>query len=356
MKNTTPTQFYDGEQIYVGIDVHKKTYVVVARVKQVIVKKWSTAAKPADLAAQLLKYFQGGNIHTVYEAGFSGFVLHRELSHQGIDNIVVHPAAVEVAVHNRVKTDKRDAEKLSAQLEAGRLRGIRVPTPAQEDRRMLSRTRTQLVQERAAIKNQIRMKAHQLGLIDPEDRREMSHQMVKELLSRSCPEAFKIAVQAHWQIWQALDEQIKQLVVQLKQQAESDPYEATYRSAPGVGAISARVLSNELGDLSAFANERQLFSYTGLTPTEHSSGEQTHRGRISKQGNRYLRGILLEIAWRAIRKDPDLQQFFERLHPRTGKKRAIVAVARKLIGRIRAAFRKGEQYQTGYETSQLPTA
>jgi hypothetical protein len=58
MKNTTPAQSYNGEQIYVGIDVHKKTYVVVARVKQVIVKPWSTAAKPADLAAQLLKYFR----------------------------------------------------------------------------------------------------------------------------------------------------------------------------------------------------------------------------------------------------------------------------------------------------------
>lgn len=152
-----------------------------------------------------------------------------------------------------------------------------------------------------------------------------------------------------------MDEQINHLAVQLKQQAQSDPDEATYRSAPGVGAISARVLSNELGNMAAFANERQLFSYTGLTPTEHSSGEQIHRGHISKQGNRYLRGILVEIAWRAIRKDPDLRQFFERLHPRTGKKRAIVAVARKLIGRIRAAFRKGELYQSGYETSQ-PTA
>jgi transposase len=356
MKNTTPIQSYDGEHIYVGIDVHKKTYVVVARVGQTIVKKWSTAAKPVDLAAQLLKYFKGGMIHTVYEAGFSGFVLHRTLKRQGIDNIVVHAAAVEVAVHQRVKTDKRDADKLSAQLEAGRLRGIRVPGEDQEQQRLLSRTRAQLVQERAAIKNQIRMKAHQFGLIAPDDRREMSHQMVKELLICSCCEEFKIAVQAHWQIWQALDEQINHLAIQLQQQAHSDPYEAIYRSAPGVGAISARVLSNELGDMSAFANERQLFSYTGLTPTEHSSGEQVHRGHISKQGNRYLRGILLEIAWRAIRKDPDLQQFFERLHPRTGKKRAIVAVARKLIGRIRAAFRKGERYQTGYETSQRPAA
>lgn len=118
-----------------------------------------------------------------------------------------------------------------------------------------------------------------------------------------------------------------------------------------MGRISARVLSNELGDLSRFANERQLFSYTGLTPSEHSSGEQKHRGAITKQGNRHLRGILMEVAWRAIRQDPALARFFERLYPRTGKQRAIVAVARKLIGRIRSAFRKAELYQNDYESS-----
>lgn len=355
MKNTTPIQSYDGKQIYVGIDVHQKSYTVVARVGQTIVKKWTTAAQPTELATQLLKYFSGGIIHSVYEAGFSGFVLHRELVQHGIDNMVVHAAAVEVAAHNRVKTDKRDAEKLSAQLAAGRLRGIRIPSVAQEQRRMLSRTRQQLVEHRSAIKTQIRMKAHQFGLIDAHDQREMSHRMVQDLLERSPSQEFTVTVQALYQIWQALDEQIQQLVAQLRQQAQEDPHEVTYRSAPGVGRISARVLANELGDLSAFANERQLFSYTGLTPSEHSSGESVHRGHISKQGNRHLRGILMQIAWRAIRKDPSLAQFYERLCPRTGKKRAIVAVARKLIGRIRAAFRKGELYQLNYAMSSETT-
>ncbi|ELS03248.1 hypothetical protein Xen7305DRAFT_00029690 [Xenococcus sp. PCC 7305] len=80
MKNTTPIQSYEGEQIYVGIDVHKKSYVVVARVKQTIVKKWTTVANPQNLAQQLLNYFAGAEIHSAYEAGFSGFVLHLELS------------------------------------------------------------------------------------------------------------------------------------------------------------------------------------------------------------------------------------------------------------------------------------
>ena len=348
MKTTTLPRSYNGVDVYVGIDVHKKTYVVVVRVNQTIVKRWVTAANPTAFAQQLLKYFAGGKIHSVYEAGFSGFVLHRELKSAGIDSIVVHAAAVEIAAHNRVKTDKRDAAKLSEQLEAGRLHGIRVPSEAQEQNRLLSRTREQLVRERAAVKQQIRMKAHQFGLIAPDERREMSHQFVQELLEQSPSEAFWVAVEAHWHIWKALDLQIKKLVVKLKQQAQTDANETIYRSVPGVGLISARVLSNELGDMSEFKNERCLFSYTGLTPSEDSTGDTVHRGHITKQGNRHLRGILIEIAWRAIGKDPALGSFFERLYPRIGRKRAIIAVARKLIGKVRAAFRKGETYHLNY--------
>ena len=149
-------------------------------------------------------------------------------------------------------------------------------------------------------------------------------------------------------VWQTLDEQIDKLEARLKQQAQVDPNEAVYRSAPGFGPVSSRVCSNELGNLKRFSNERKLFNYTGLTPSEYSSGEQIHRGRITKQGNRHLRGILIEAAWRAILKDPVLARYYEKLCVYTGAKRAIVAVARKLIGRIRAAFCKGELYQIDY--------
>ena len=296
MTNTKLTRSYVGEDVYIGIDVHKKTYAVVARVNQTLVKKWTTVANPEALARQVVNYVDGARIHSAYEAGFSGFVLHRVLVEVGIDSRVVHAAAVEIAAYQRVKTDKRDADKLSKQLEAGRLRGIRIPSEAQEQRRLLSRTRAQLVHERAAVTQKIRMKAHQFGWIAPEDRREMSAQMVKELLARSPSEAFGLTVTAHWRIWQALDQEIQRLERHLKHQAQTDALDEVYRSAPGVGAISARVLANEFGDMSDFANERQLFSYSGLTPSEQSSGEHVHRGHITKQGNRHLRGILIEVA------------------------------------------------------------
>ena len=352
MKSPTPTPSYVDSDVYIGIDVHKKTYTVVARAGQTIVKRWTTAAKPSALAGQLQKYFGTGRIHTTYEAGFSGLVLHRCLSAAGIDSRVVHAAAVEVRAHNRVKTDRRDAAKLAEQLEAGRLGGIYIASCEQEEKRLISRSRQQLVQERAATKQRIRMKAHQFGLIAADERREMSPKFVKELLESAPNEALKLVIETYWQLWQAFDQQIAQLERELKRQAASDPNEACYQSVPGVGFISARILSNEFGDMSQFANERQLFSASGLTPSEHSSGEHVHRGRITKQGNRHVRGQLIEIAWRALPKDPALSRCFERLWPRIGKTKAIVAVARKLIGKIRAAFR----HQTLYKIDFQPTS
>lgn len=189
------------------------------------------------------------------------------------------------------------------------------------------------------------MRCHQFGLIAPDDRRLMTHQFVKDLLKNSPSEEFCIAVNAYWRVWKSLDAEVKALEAELYKQAQQDTYEATYRSAPGIGPLSARILSNELGNMSQFANERQLFSYTGLTPSEHSSGPSIRRGHITRQGNARVRFVLCEAAWRAIRKDESLRDFFNRLHPRTGKKKAIVAVARKLIGRIRAAFHQEKLYQ-----------
>ena len=169
MKKETKTVSYVGKEVFIGIDVHKKTYAVVARVEGEVVKKWTTAASPQALVQQLLKYFAGGIIHSAYEAGFSGFVLHRELEQNGINNLVVNAAGIEVAVNDRVKTDKRDALKLSTLLEAKRLKGIRIPSEAEEAHRILSRTRQQLVEDRTSVKNKIRMKFHQFGLIEADE-------------------------------------------------------------------------------------------------------------------------------------------------------------------------------------------
>lgn len=117
---------------------------------------------------------------------------------------------------------------------------------------------------------------------------------------------------------------------------------------PGIGALTARVLSNELGDMSQLRNVRALYSFTGLTPSEHSSGDKTYRGHISRQGSPRLRHLLVEASWKAISKDKAVAEFFANVANRTGTKRALVAVARKLIGKARAAGRDAKLYEVQY--------
>ncbi|WP_038020103.1 IS110 family transposase [Synechococcus sp. PCC 7335] len=345
MRKSSKVESYQDKQVFVGIDVHKRTYTIVSFMDGIVIKKWTTPASNGKLVAQLKSWYPQADIHAAYEAGFSGFGLHRALTQAGIENLVVNPGSIETTVHNRVKTDKRDAKKIASLLAAGRLSGIRVPTEQTEHKRLLTRTREQLVKERTSIKNMIRMRAHQFGLLLPDDKREMSQSLLKSILAKTPSPEFTIILQAYRKIWKVLDTEIKAIEAKLKQQAQQDPLEVTYRSAPGIGPLSSRILSNELGDMSQFANERQLFSYTGLTPSEHSSGDAIRRGHITRQGNTRVRHILCESAWVAIRKDRNLRDFYQRLYPRTGKKKAIVAVARKLVGRLRSAFRQGEPYR-----------
>ncbi len=341
-----PKQSLAGKTVFVGIDVHKTTYSVCVVCESEIVGK---ASMPADAQAllQYLKRFAGSKVCSAYEAGYFGFKLHRTLEANGIENIVINPSAIEVAANDRVKTDKRDARKLAELLSLHRLKGIRIPTIEEEEHRMLTRTREQLMQQRSKIATQILAKIRYLGIEIPDLPQHVNKHFVARLLAAQLPPEVHSALNAMTNIWSALREEIKTIDKRLLEQAKSDgEKEKTYRSAPGIGPLAARTLSNELGDMSQFKNERALFCFTGLTPSEHSSGEKTRRGHITRQGASRLRGVLVEAAWNAIRADAVLNSIYRNIAARRGKQRAIVATARHLVGNIRACFRKHELWKS----------
>lgn len=105
-------------------------------------------ARPSKLIELLTRKFPGADISTVYESGFWGFVLHRELEKAGFKNIVVNPASIEISANDKVKTDKRDSLRMGVQLSRGQLKGIRIPTKEQELKRLITRTREQLVKKK----------------------------------------------------------------------------------------------------------------------------------------------------------------------------------------------------------------
>jgi transposase len=147
---------YNQHPIFIGIDVHKKTYSITAMTEGQIVKRDRLPASPKLLISYCKKFFPNKKIFSAYEAGFSGFNLHRELVNNNIDNLVVHPASIEIASRDRVKTDKRDSLKIATQLAAGRLKSINIPSPQRESYRAITRLRDKLIKDRSRISVQIK--------------------------------------------------------------------------------------------------------------------------------------------------------------------------------------------------------
>jgi len=336
---------YQGKKVSIGIDVHRSFFVVSGVCEGELIHRCRIPSSGEAVLSFIGKYFKGAEVKSCYEAGYSGYWLHRFLKGNGINNIVIHAASVEVESRNVKKTDKRDSLKLAQQLDAGRLRGIYVPSERQEAKRLLTRTREQLIRARSRIRIQVRMKLHQFGLIATSLEGVLRQEHVREILKQGVLSELQLSLELFLSQWEGLNKDLKKLDKALLEQSKEDQYEVIYRSVPGFGPIISRVLSNELGDMSQFANERALFSFTGLTPGEYSSGDKVCRGHISRQGNSRLRHVLVEAAWKAIRIDKALGKDFERIAARRGKKRAIVAIARKLIGRARALFKSQGRYE-----------
>ena len=340
---------YSGRNVYIGIDVHKRTYTFSAYCGGEIMKTATTPSDPESFIKMLKKHFSSAQLFSVYEAGFSGFGLHRELESSGIRNIIINPASLEIASKDKVKTDKRDSVKLAKQLSFGNLLGIYIPTQEEELRRLVTRTREQAMKERSRIGNRIKGRLFQFGYIPFDDDRVMSDKLLREYESLDLPNELTYCLGQLIQQWRFLNKQIKDIKCPMKEQSFEDSYkEAIYQSIPGVGDVSARTLANELGDLSIrFKNQKSLFQFVGLTPSEHSSGDRKILGHIDRQGSARLRRILVECAWRAIKVDPALEESYTSISSRRGGKRAIVAISRKLLGRMRSCFVNKCEYRLG---------
>lgn len=336
---------YTLKTVYVGIDVHKKSYFVTAVADKQIIKKDRLAADPRLLIEYCKGKFLGAKISTAYEAGFCGFSLHRVLIDAGINNRIVHPAGVEVAVRERVKNDKRDSEKIATQLSEERLMGIHVPTVEREGYREISRLREDFMCKRNKVSAQIKSFLHRQGLFSEIDDKGLSKKKVMFLMGRELSKDLSFTLCKLCEEWLYLTEQIEKIKERLSAQAEEDPLEKIYRSLPGVGPTVARALANELGDMAQFSNEKQLFSYTGLTPREHSSGEHRWLGHISRQGKAVVRKMLVQAAWKAVSIDKGIGKRFEELSKRVGSRRAIVAMARIMIGYARCCIRENRMYE-----------
>ena len=278
-----------------------------------------------------------------YEAGRDGFWLHRWLTAQGIVNLVVDSASIEVNRRaRRAKTDRLDADKLLSMLMryyAGEHRVwavARVPSPQQEDERRLHRELERLRHERTAHINRIRslLVLHNLR-VDRVGGRNWARWWAEHALLLL--PSLRAEIERECERLMLVMEQIKTLEADQERQVRSgaQPSIAALSRLTGVGTGSAWTLLKELFGWRKFRNRRELAASLGLAPTPYSSGTSETEQGISKAGNRRGRWLMVELAWSWLRFQPasQLSQWFYKRFANAGKRArriGIVALARRL--------------------------
>jgi transposase len=236
-----------------------------------------------------------------YEAGPCGYDLFRLLSGMGVACDVIAPSLVPVRAGDRVKTDRRDAKKLVRLYRAGELSFVQPPSPEQEGLRDLVRARDDLRRARTSARHQIAKQLLRHGHIYREGKKAWTRQHEAWLHRQQLEDPLAHRALCHMlSHLDALDAQLAAIEHELCQVAEVEPWCDAVRwlcSFRGIGLITSLGLLAEIGDFRRFSHPRELMSYLGLTPSEYSSGDQQHRGHITKCGNRHARRLLIEAAW-----------------------------------------------------------
>ena len=251
-------------------------------------------------------------------------------------------AQIRARAHRQQKTDRRDAQLLLDLLRQGRFPRIWVPTPGERDLRQLLLHRHKWVRMRTQVKNQLQALALNQGV-----RRKSK---LWSVAGRAELQALPLPPWTHRRrsdLLQLLDEMqpgILDLDRDVAEQAQARPEARRLMTHPGVGPVTALAYVLTLGPVSRFPRGKQVASYLGLIPCEHSSGGRQRLGHLSKQGNAFLRGLLVEAAQSAVRYEPGLRREYRRLAQRKGRAIAKVAMARKLAVRLYWMLREGKDY------------
>lgn len=290
--------------LFIGMDVHKESIeIAIAEGANQEVRRYGKIGGTHDAMRKTLRKLvsQGKSLHFCYEAGPCGYELYRYLVSEGHDCWVVAPSMIPKKPGDKVKTDKRDAVQLARLFRAGELTPVYVPDREDEAIRDISRARedTMLVQKSARQRLKSFLLRHDIRYQGKTSWTEAHLRWLADEVRCPSPvqqivfQEYVNAVTESQHRLQRLDQQIELFVKQWRLY----PAVVALMSMRGVQMIVAVTMVSELGDISRFENPKQLMSFLGLTPSEHSSGPRIKRGGITKTGNGHVRRILIEAAW-----------------------------------------------------------
>ena len=339
---------FENKDIYVGIDVHKKRWVVTVRTYDLELKTFSMQAVAEQLEKFFVENYKDALLHIVYECCFSGFWIYDYFHNKGYD-IIVTPTNRIYRDGSIVKTDKIDSRKLAFQHSRGLLRQVKVPTEKLREYRSIFRIYDKEKMREGQLLRQIRcileVRNHPLKW------EKWNKQFIEKLKEIKFQEdIFNKKFEQLLREYEYVREQIRDTEKRIKEIGEDQQLGEKIKRIEkinGIGIISSVRLVVYLFDQKGrFETGEKLAHYIGLTPGEHSSGEEIIRSRTGLVGNKQLRSIIIQLAWVAVRKDGSLLDKFERVYRKSGsKQKAIVAVARKLMMKVYAITEKEEEYE-----------
>ena len=360
---------------FLGLDVHAETIAVAIAEADGEVRSLGTIANREESIRKLIKKLGPvERLKACYEAGPTGYVLYWQLAELGVLCEVIAPTLMPVKAGDRVKTDRRDAERLARSYRSGDLTPVWVPDEGSESLRDLVRAREAAKQDQMRARHRLSKFLLRTGQrpapgVKPWTLSYMTwvkkiHYMQAARESTLLDYLHEVEHMAERviRLEQAITEAVKLASPEMQQVVRG------LQAMRGIAQISAVTIVAELGELSRFASARQLMGYSGAVPSENSSGKRTRRGSITKTGNAHLRRIAVEAAWSyrlrpclgpALRKrqegvSEEIKEIAwkaqHRLHKRymrllaAGKdqRKTVIAVGRELLGFIWAIGVKAE--------------
>jgi transposase len=331
---------------FVGVDLHKQTItmcVVDAALKLHVRRRF--ANRPTEPIVQFLTSLGDFSIVCEATASYEWFVqlvepLAREV-------VLAHPGRLRVIAESSRKSDRLDARILAEMLAEHRLPRSYRPTPRQRAHRRLVRHRAYLTRRITSVRNKIRHILADYNL----DRPDLFTEVGQEYLARQTlgPEdrfvvdQLSIEWTGYLQQRRVVDQRLATFAAQGSPQEQED--RRHLRSIPGVGEVTVEVLLAELAGVERFSSAKKIVSYAGLVPGQRESAGKRKNLSIEKTGSPLLRWVLVQAAWQLVRRSPKWGHIYDRLAQRVGRKKAIIAVTRRLLCVAHTLVLKGEDYR-----------
>ncbi|MEM3697725.1 MAG: IS110 family transposase [Candidatus Bathyarchaeia archaeon] len=330
---------------YVGVDISKrKCMVAVVDGDGVLVDEFSFANDVEGIKRFVSRLSEGDSV-VMESTGNLWFNLFEAVEANGVRAVLANPLKMKAIASAKIKNDRVDAKVLAFLLRGGLVAECYVPPKEVRELRALVRHRVQLVRAVGMVKNRV----HSLL-----DRHGFRHNF-SDVFGRAGLEWLRrlevkpldrLLLESYIEQIECLERLIRRVDAEIEGKAAIDGDVRLLLSLTGVGVCSALLIKSEIGDIKRFPNYKKLVSWAGLAPSLYQSGNTMRYGRITKQGSKLLRWVMVECARVAVRYDVRLGEFYRRVRRRRGEQKALVAVACKMLKIIWFMLTRREPYHS----------